>query len=72
MVKNSIMVGSITHAIRGRDILRSKGYKAFIEKTKGRLDGAGCGYSITLSSDPQAAAELLRSNGIKVLGIDTQ
>lgn len=72
MAKYSITVASITHAIRGRDLLRSKGYRAFIEKTPGKLDRAGCSYSITLQVEPTEAAALLAENGIKVLGANNQ
>ena len=66
MKKQLIMVSSITYAIKGRELLRSKGYRAYIERTPRSLDTAGCGYSIYVSSD---AEEILRSAGIKILGI---
>lgn len=72
MAKNSITVASITHAIRGRDLLRSNGYRAFIEKTPGKLDRAGCSYSITMQTEPDQAVALLTANGIKVLGTGKQ
>lgn len=68
MGKHLIMVGSITHAIRGRDLLREKGFKAYIEKTPGRLDSAGCGYSISFVENPELALQIITSAGIKVLG----
>ena len=69
MSKQLIMVSSITYAIRGRDLLRSKGFKAYIEKTPGRLDSAGCGYSIYVTSNAEQAQRILRSAGIKILGL---
>lgn len=66
------MVSSITHAIRGRDLLKKKGYKATIEKTPGKLDTAGCGYSISVSTNPEAALEIITAAGIKVLGTATR
>ncbi|MBP5617767.1 MAG: DUF3343 domain-containing protein, partial [Clostridia bacterium] len=43
MSNHLILVSSITYAIKGRDLLRSHGYKAYIEKTPGKLDTHGCG-----------------------------
>ena len=68
MGANLIMVSSITHAIKGRDLLKNKGFKAAIEKTPGKLDSAGCGYSISVTSNPEAALKIINAAGIKVLG----
>ncbi len=58
--------GSITYAIKGRDLLRKKGFKARIEKiTSGK--GGGCGYTIVAEGDGAVAGELLRKAGIKIL-----
>ncbi len=62
------MVSSITHAIRGRDLLKNKGFKATIEKTPGKLDTAGCGYSISVLAHIDAALKIISEAGIKVLG----
>ena len=69
MKKQLIMVSSITYAIKGRELLRSKGYRAYVERTPGNLDTAGCGYSIYVGSDVDGAEKILRAAGIKVLGI---
>ena len=69
MKKQLIMVSSITYAIKGRELLRSKGYRAYIERTPRSLDTAGCGYSIYVSSNAEGAEEILQSAGIKILGI---
>lgn len=68
MEKNLIIVSSITYAIRGRDILSSNGYRAYITNTPGHLDKLGCSYSISVSGNADMAEKLLRDNGIKVLG----
>ena len=59
MKKQLIMVSSITYAIKGRELLRGKGFKAYIERTPGNLDTAGCGYSIYVSGDADAAEQIL-------------
>ena len=59
-------VGSITYAIKGRDLLRKKGFKARIEKNSSGNSG-GCGYLIAVEGDGTAAAEHLYKAGIKIL-----
>ena len=68
MDKTLIMVSSVTYAIKGRDLLRNHGIKAYIERTPNASDRVGCGYSITVSGNVRTAIELLKSAGIKVLG----
>lgn len=68
MKKQLIMVSSITYAIKGRELLRAKGYRAYIERTPGNIDTAGCGYSIYVNGDADAAEQILRDAGIKILG----
>lgn len=66
-----IATGSITYAIKGREILRKKGFKAKIEKTLSNKNGAGCGYGIRLEGDIAEAENILRSSGVKVFEIVT-
>jgi len=68
MKKQLIQVSSITYAIKGRDILRSKGIKAYVERTPNDMDRVGCGYSIYVKGDILAAEEILRQSDIKTLG----
>ena len=63
-----IMVSSITQAIKGRDLLRGKGIKAYIEKTPGHLDSHGCGYSIIVYEQPEPFVSMLKSNGVRIIG----
>ena len=63
------MVSSITHAIRGRDLLKQKGFKASIQKTPGGLDTAGCGYRIYVDKNIDSAQKIVSAAGIKILGI---
>ena len=66
MSQERILVSSITYAIKGRDLLRSMGYKAYIERSKGQLEH-GCGYSIYVTHDTEGAKRILEKNHIKVL-----
>lgn len=68
MEKFIIVTGTITYAIKGRDLLRRMGYKASIERiTAG--DRIGCGYGILTFGDTQIIKSILNNNDIKVLDI---
>lgn len=68
MKKQLIQVSSITYAIKGRDILKSKGIRAYVERSPADMDRVGCGYSIFVKGDIEAAENILKNAGIKVLG----
>ncbi len=63
-----ILVGSVTFAIQGRDILRARGMRAYIERGKGPQPQYGCGYSIRVDGDGAEAQRILQAHHIKVLG----
>lgn len=68
MHRYRISTGTVTYAIKGRDILRGHGYSAAIE----RLSGAGrigCGYGIVFGGDPEQAERLLRASSVKIYEI---
>ncbi len=69
MTKYIISVGTVTYAIKGRDLLRKMGYKVGIERITSGSGIAGCGHSIVLSGDLGDAENILRNAGIKILGI---
>ena len=68
MKRYVIATGTVTYAIKGRDILRKKGFKVKIERITGSKSLGG-GYAIVLEGDIIAAEEILRNNGIKILEI---
>ena len=65
-----IITGTVTYALRGRDILRNKGYSANVKRVQHKYNNAGCGYGIVISGDVEQAIQLLKSNGIKILGTE--
>ena len=67
MKKQLIGVSSITYAIKGRDILKSKGIKAYVERTPADADRVGCGYSIYVKGDLSLAEDILKKAGIKIV-----
>jgi len=68
MKRYIIATGTITYAIKGRDLLRKKGYKANIERITGNTT-LGCGYAIIFSGNIIEAEQTLKKNGIKILEI---
>lgn len=69
MKRYVITTGTVTYAIKGRDLLRKNGFKVKIERQTAGADTAGCGYSIVLEGNLAAAERLLREAGIKILKI---
>lgn len=70
MEKFIVITGTITYAIKGRDLLRRAGYKASIERvTSG--DRIGCGYGIFVLGNIKNIKDLLEENSIKILDIRT-
>lgn len=59
-----IGVGSVTNAMRGKDLLEKKGIRAYIQR-KTELDN-GCGYRLALYDHGERAAAILRQAGIRV------
>lgn len=58
-------VGSVTNAMRGRDLLSQNGLRAYIGRdTSGEKQG--CGYTLTVTGDQERAAQLLAAAGIRV------
>lgn len=69
MLRNILSVGSITYAIKGRDLLRKQGIKAFVERKTDITGNAGCGYVIVAYGNKNKIIEVLSFSGIKILDI---
>ena len=59
-----IGVGSVTNAMRGKDLLEKKGIRAYIQR-KTEVEN-GCGYRLTVYDHGERAVALLRQAGIRV------
>lgn len=60
-----VAVGSVTNAMRGKEILQKNGITAYV----GRVSpdqATGCGYTLTVSGDIARAEQLLTAAGIRV------
>ncbi len=69
-MKYVIVTGTVTYAIRGRDILRNNGIYATVERNSSGLGRLGCGYGIVVKGDKEKALSLLRKYGIKIIEVN--
>ena len=64
-----ITTGTVTYALKRRDILRKKDFQASVERITSGENSLGCGYSIAVWGDIKSAEQLLRNSGVKILKI---
>ena len=69
MKRYIIITGTVTYAIRGRDILRKEGFRATVERNTVGIARYGCGYGIVLNGNIEKAIEILNESGIKILEV---
>ena len=70
MQRYIISVGSVTYAIKGRDLLRKSGIKAFIERKINKNGSVGCGYVIVAEGSRDRIIGLLTNSGVKIFEIN--
>lgn len=68
MKRYFIITGTVTYAIKGRNLLKQSGYFAEIRRLTDISANVGCGYGIYTECEPKTAKELFLKNGIKYLG----
>lgn len=68
MGKPVILLGSITYAMKSRDILFRYGIKAYVERTPRTQERLGCGYGIYVPDRADQAEDIIRRSGIRILG----
>ncbi len=71
MQRHIISVTSITYAIKGRDLLRKQGFKAYIERKTNSNGNTGCGYVIIADGNRQKLSAALANSGIKIIEINS-
>ncbi len=69
MQEHFIVTGSVTYAIKAKEILRKTGFEARVEKISTDENDIGCGYAVAVKGNPYEAVELLKSKGVKILKI---
>lgn len=68
MGKYGLKVGSVTYAMKGRDLLQKNGYKVSITRNPHPGKDEGCGYIIIISNMDCRCMPMLNNAGIKVYG----
>ena len=66
MRRHIISVGSVTYAIKGRDLLRKMGVKAYIERKTNANGEVGCGYVIVAEGNRESIVNALSDAEIKI------
>lgn len=69
MNKKGIKVGSLTYAMKGRDLLQKNGYKAYLTRNPQPDTEEGCGYVIYVNNIDKRCFSILKSGGLKILGV---
>ena len=64
----SLAVGSVTNAIRGKDILIKNGINVTVQRYSGNKR-LGCGYVLIVTGDIERSKSLLNSIDIKILDV---
>lgn len=70
MKRYAITTGTVTYALKSRELLRKKGRKAWVERITSGKGSSGCGFAVITEGDIESAEQLLRKNGIKILEIN--
>lgn len=65
-MKQEISVGSITYALKGKEILGKQGIHANIERKNRLTSKNGCGYKLVFSGDREAAISVLKRYNVKL------
>lgn len=68
MGKPLIVVGSITYAMKSREILSRNDIRSSIERTPRNWAAHGCSYSVYVPYRTDDAEKILTMSGIKVYG----
>ena len=70
MKRFTITTGTVTYAIKAKDILKRNGYKAYVERVTSGNSSKGCLYAVIVESDSNSVIDMLRSAGIKIIDIN--
>ena len=63
-----INLGSVTYAMKAKELLLSHGIKSYIEKSR-RIGTLGCGYGVRIKDKKEEALKVLRGHGIKIYSV---
>ncbi len=69
MANYYIHVGSITNAMRGKQVLAEQGIRAYLHRASQPIAGDGCGYSLLITDDAKKAEQILKNKGVRVIRV---
>lgn len=69
MKRYIVITGTITYAIKGRDVLRRNGYNAELTRTVNATGNVGCGYGVSTNCESEQIRILFDRYGIRYLKI---
>lgn len=69
MKKMQIKVGSVTYAMKAKDVLRQYGLRVQIIKTAKPMKNEGCGYALVVPATDLNVADILRRAGVEALEV---
>lgn len=67
MKKMRIKVGSVTYAMKAKDVLRQYGLRVQIIKTAKPMKNEGCGYALVVPATDLNVVDILRRAGVEAL-----
>ena len=68
MNKELILVPSVTYAMKAKSILEQYQIRSYIQRTPKNVNIKSCGYCLFVPNRPDEAEQILRKNGVRVLG----
>ncbi len=69
MGKAAVKVGSVTYAVKGKDLLLRNGFRVYLTRDTNPKMGEGCGYLLYVDGNVNAALSILKKNGVKIYGV---
>lgn len=68
MTKELILLPSVTYAMKAKSILDKYAIRFYIQRTPRNTGIKSCGYCLFVPMQTDKAEQLLRKNGVRVLG----
>ena len=62
------ILGSVTYALKAKNILFQKGIKVYVEKVTNH-QGFGCGYGVRVYKEKERALSILKNSGFKIIAV---
>lgn len=69
MANHYIHVGSITNAMRGKNLLEEQGIRTYLHRSTRPLETDGCGYSLLVTDSVNRAVQILKNQGVRVIRV---